>query len=177
MSLTLTDVAPLTTWLFVRISPLEVKTMPVPMAVAPWRPRVEVTSTRPGSTRLAICDVVSIVFDVAVAFPVGVLPPWDSPMPAPAPTASATTAVAVSPSACRLRDRRGGSGTGYAPNGCCANGSLMVPDTPCSVRGSHLLYLEIRLRTWTVAEKTIRPSYRFPEDFLMIFRLTEVNAP
>jgi hypothetical protein len=40
-----------------------------------------------------------------------------------------------------------------------------------------LLYLEIRLRTWTVAEKTIRLSYWFPEDFLMIFRLTEVTAP
>jgi hypothetical protein len=40
-----------------------------------------------------------------------------------------------------------------------------------------LLYLEIRLRTWTVAEKTLRPSYWSPEDFLMIFRLTGVNAP
>ena len=62
-----------------------------------------------GSTRLAICAVVSSFFEVDVAVDPGV-DPCDSPRAAPAPTPAATTAVAVRPSNVRPRCRRGGSG-------------------------------------------------------------------
>src|SRR5690349_25101276 len=128
MSVTLTEVAPLITWLLVRISPFDVNTMPVPLAVAFWKPSVEVTSTMPGSTRLAICDVVSICCEVDVADPPEV-EPLDNPIAAPAPAPAATIAVAVSPSIVRPWCRFGGSGGGYCPYcpyGYCANGSLMA---------------------------------------------------
>src|SRR5580658_9601012 len=50
MSVTRMFVAPSMTWLFVRISPFGVRTMPVPAASPPSRPSVVTTSTRPGST-------------------------------------------------------------------------------------------------------------------------------
>src|ERR1700722_12375608 len=133
MSVTLIEVAPLITWLLVRISPLEVSTMPVPIASAFWKPSVEVTSTRPGSTLLAICDADSSFFEVEAALAPEV--PCDNPIAAPAPTPAATMAVADSPRIVRLRWRRGGSGGVYCPNGpywygCCANGSLIGPATP-----------------------------------------------
>src|SRR5215469_1463930 len=117
--------------------------MPVPLAVACWYPSVVVTSTRPGSTRLAIWAGLSSVLDAAVAFPPGESP-CDKATPAPAPAARARTAVAVSPRACLARRRCGGSGTGYCPYGYCANGSLIGPATPSSVAASRLLHLEDR---------------------------------
>src|ERR1700761_1140756 len=127
MSVTEIEVAPLITWLLVRISPLDVSTMPVPLAVAFWKPSVEVTSTMPGLTRLEICDVLSDCCEVDVADPPAG-EPLDSPTAAPAPTPAATIAVAVSPSIVRPWCRLGGSGGGYCPYcpyGYCANGSLM----------------------------------------------------
>src|ERR1700749_3911242 len=122
MSVTLTDVAPLITWLLVRISPLLVSTIPVPSAVASSSPRVDFTSTMPGSTLLAIALVFSAVRDAAV---VGEELPCERATPPAAPAARATTAVAVRPSAVRPRRLRGGSGMGYCPYGYGANGSLM----------------------------------------------------
>src|ERR1700749_1281956 len=90
-----------------------------------------------GSTRLAICDEDSTVFDVEVADP----PegdPCDSPTATPAPAPAARIAVAVRPSIVRPRCRFGGSGAWYipyCPYGYCANGSLIGPATPNSVRG------------------------------------------
>src|SRR5487761_644818 len=121
MSVTLTEVAPLITWLLVRISPLDVSTMPVPSEVF--------TSTRPGSTRPAIWDVDSADCEVDVADPPAV-DPCDSPTAAPAPAPAATIAVAVSPSIVRPRCRFGDSGAGYCPYGYCANGSLIGRGTP-----------------------------------------------
>ena len=71
-SVTLMAVAPSMTWLLVRISPFEVSTIPVPAAMAPWRPSVDTTSTSPGSTRAAIWLVDRMVLDVAVTVPVAV---------------------------------------------------------------------------------------------------------
>src|ERR1700733_5888978 len=137
MSVTLTAVAPLITWLLVRISPLDVSTMPVPSEVAFWSPSVAFTSTRPGSTLLAICDVDSAVCEVDVADP-PVADPCDNPTATPAPAPAATIAVAVSPSIVRPRCRLGGCGAGYCPYcpyGYCANGSLIGPAPPNRFRG------------------------------------------
>src|SRR5579859_7596359 len=53
-SVTLILVAPLMTWLLVRISPSDVSTMPVPAAAACCRPNVVLMSTIVGSTAVAI---------------------------------------------------------------------------------------------------------------------------
>jgi len=153
--------------------------MPVPMAVAPWRPRVEVTSTKPGSTRLAICDVVSIVFDVAVAFPVGVLPPWDSPMPAPAPTARRHHGSRGQPERVpatrpprRLR-HRGTHRTGAVR---MAHSWFLTPRVLFAV----LICCTLRFACEPGRWQKKRPSGRaigFLKISLKIFRLTEVNAP
>ena len=111
MSVTLIDVAPSITWLFVSTSPFEVSTMPVPAAVACSSPSVDTTSTSPGSTRDAIWLVESTVLEVAVAVltEVGCRPPISPP--AAAPAASATAPVMISP---RLWFRRGGGGGSVA---------------------------------------------------------------
>src|SRR5436309_288432 len=55
------------TWLLVRISPVEVSTMPVPAAVPPWKPRIEFTSTTEGSTSAAIAAAVRTLGEEAGA--------------------------------------------------------------------------------------------------------------
>ena len=55
-SVTLTEVAPSTTWLLVRISPEEPITIPVPAAVPAFRPSWVFTSTSPDSTFAATPD-------------------------------------------------------------------------------------------------------------------------
>src|ERR1700733_12307494 len=92
MSVTLIDVAPSITWLLVSTSPDEVTTMPVPAASALWYPRFETISTRPGSTRDAICDVLSAVLaEVMAAIEVPSMA-YTAPPPNARPTA-ATLAV------------------------------------------------------------------------------------
>src|SRR6202007_1866941 len=98
---TLTDVAPATTWLLVRTSPVEVSTIPVPSAVALAKPCVEMTSTRPGAVRLVIAAVLSAP----------AAPPVAEPTVAQA-APPATSAAAVTPDArisTRRRERRGGA--------------------------------------------------------------------
>jgi len=56
-SVTLIDVAPEMTWLFVRISPVAVITMPVPAPSACWYENVLTMSTRAGSMIAAIDEV------------------------------------------------------------------------------------------------------------------------
>jgi hypothetical protein len=65
----LIEVAPSITWLLVSTSPVEVSTIPVPAALPPWYPSVDTTSTTPGFTFAAICDVVSAVAPIASAAP------------------------------------------------------------------------------------------------------------
>src|SRR5215831_9357964 len=94
MSVALIDVAPSITWLLVSTSPDEVTTMPVPAACAPWSPSVDTMSTRPGSTLVAIWDVVRAVVDAPGA-PVD--PAWakwypDPPITRPAAATAAVTA-------------------------------------------------------------------------------------
>src|SRR5207244_8998012 len=60
-------VAPSMTWLLVRITPVEVSTMPVPAAVPPWKPRIEFTSTTEGSTSAAIAAAVRALGEEAGA--------------------------------------------------------------------------------------------------------------
>src|SRR5437879_5658744 len=55
------------TWLLVRIAPVEVRTMPVPAAVPPWKPRIEFTSTTEGSTSAAIAAAVRTLGEEAGA--------------------------------------------------------------------------------------------------------------
>src|SRR5579863_8885491 len=94
-------------------------------------------STIAGSTRLAICALVSTFFEVDVADDAAG-DPCDSPRATPAPAPAATMAVAVRPSNVRPWCRRGGSGYcpygRYWPCGYCANGSLIGPVTPNPVR-------------------------------------------
>src|ERR1700744_4185788 len=111
MSVTLIAVAPSITWLLVRISPVEVSTMPVPAEVACSYPSVATTSTRLGSTRAAIWLVVSTVSEVAVAVFDDVVFMLPIRPPTAAPAASATTPVMASP---RLWLRRGGGGGALA---------------------------------------------------------------
>src|SRR5499427_6075807 len=93
MSRTLIEVAPLITWLLVRISPDCVSTTPVPAARACCRPRLVMTSTRPGSVWVAIWAVVSTALrDEAVA----AISPKKVPRPA-------TTATAARPKRWRQR--------------------------------------------------------------------------
>src|ERR1700744_2387719 len=134
MSVTLIAVAPLITWLFVSTMPLDDSTMPVPMAVSASgsSPSVEVTSTRDGSTLLAIWAAESPLCEVDAAVDPEE-PPCDRPTAAPAPTPAATIAVAAMLSTVRPRCRLGGSGAGYCPccpYGYCANGSLIGTATP-----------------------------------------------
>src|ERR1700735_3264621 len=107
MSVTLIEVAPSITWLLVKTSPVDVSTMPVPAEVACSSPSWDTTSTRLGSTRLAIWLVDSTVLDVAVAVLVVVVFVLPIRPPTAAPAASATTPVMASP---RLWFRRGGGG-------------------------------------------------------------------
>ncbi len=64
-------VAPAMTWLFVRISPVELMTMPVPAAV-PDVPSVVVMSTSAGSTLPSISARVSFVVEPVLVLPVPV---------------------------------------------------------------------------------------------------------
>src|SRR6202035_576658 len=107
MSVTLIEVAPSMTWLLVKISPVEVSTMPVPAEAAPWYPSVDTTSTSAGSTREAIWLADSVVLEVAVTAPAAVWSMLPINPPNAAPAASATAPVAISP---RLWLRRGGIG-------------------------------------------------------------------
>src|SRR5580704_5315888 len=107
MSVTLIEVAPLTTWLLVSTSPVDDSTIPVPAEVAPWYPSVDTTSTSAGSTREAIWLADREVLDVAVTMPAAVWSILPINPPSAAPPASATTPVTISP---RLRFRRGGIG-------------------------------------------------------------------
>src|ERR1700689_1953081 len=94
MSGTLIDVAPSITWLLVSTSPDEVTTMPVPAASALWYPRVETISTRPGSTRDAICDVLSAVLaEVMAAIEVPSMA-YTAPAPNARPTAATPAVIA-----------------------------------------------------------------------------------
>src|SRR5471032_1480126 len=78
MSVTLMVVAPSITWLLVRISPEEVRTIPVPAASSCWNPSVVSMSTSPGSTFWAI-DETSLGPEPPVEFD----PPEEFDPPAP----------------------------------------------------------------------------------------------
>src|SRR3984885_10009115 len=94
MSVTLIDVAPSITWLLVSTSPDEVTTMPVPAASALWYPGLETMSTRPGSTRDAICDVLSAVLaEVMAAIEVPSMA-YTAPAPTARPTAATLAVIA-----------------------------------------------------------------------------------
>src|ERR1700684_3748299 len=94
MSVTLIAGAPSITWLLVSTSPDEVTTMPVPAASALWYPRVETMSTRPGSTRDAICDVLSAVLaEVMAAIEVPSMA-YTAPAPNARPTAATLAVIA-----------------------------------------------------------------------------------
>lgn len=109
MSVTLIEVAPLTTWLFVSTTPVDDSTMPVPAEVAPWYPSVDTTSTSAGSTREAIWLVDSMVLETAVAVPAA--PVFMLPISAPACGSAASAVPAVMASQRLWCERGGGGGT------------------------------------------------------------------
>src|SRR5579871_5475418 len=57
MSVAVILVAPSTTWLLVRTSPFELRTMPVPAPAPPWYPNSTLMSTSAGLTLAAIAEV------------------------------------------------------------------------------------------------------------------------
>src|SRR5579862_1619268 len=86
MSVTEMLVAPSMTWLLVRTSPLEVRTIPVPAAEPPSSPSVVLMSTRSGETDEAIDETLAgepapVWFDPALPEPVLPVPPKGKPLP------------------------------------------------------------------------------------------------
>src|ERR1700704_2554795 len=100
------------TWLFVRTTPDDVRTMPVP-AAWPWPPaRVVVISTTDGAT------FVAMPFWLGRGFCVGCAPAWVVVKPmTPAPTTSAAAAA-------RPRNDRRGRGGGGDASGLVMVGTL-----------------------------------------------------
>src|SRR2546429_8036829 len=118
-------VEPLTTWLLVRISPVELMSMPVP-AAAPL-PRTVLMSTMAGLTLAAIASVVLLgevlvpgvtcwidASGEVVAWATGrLLTARARPHPIPAPAAAATTAMSTMNAAIRFQIEAGrGGGAG-----------------------------------------------------------------